>query len=161
MWATGWRLALGWSVGEARVLAPFALAGGGAVLLLARMLPALQTAAHRRTVHVRRGDARPGGGHARGQRGHRLTAHARSSGRSFLEAHGGAMGQALYGVRTDWCKAWAWTSLWSFLFVVGVDAVDGRLAGGDAARDRQRRGGQQPRAESEGKRARRAPGGGT
>jgi hypothetical protein len=58
--ATGWRSALGWALGKARVLAPIALVGGGGALLLRPVLAGAASVAHRRDLFVRLDRARAG-----------------------------------------------------------------------------------------------------
>jgi S-DNA-T family DNA segregation ATPase FtsK/SpoIIIE len=124
----GLALGLGWSVGGAKVLAPFALAGGGAVLLMRPVLPALRPlrtgslclagaivlALAAGTLGVSAGPsaAAPGSGVSQWSA-------------SFLEARGGALGQALYDIAHRLVQQVGVDILVVFLFVVGVTLLTG------------------------------------
>jgi S-DNA-T family DNA segregation ATPase FtsK/SpoIIIE len=124
----GLAVALGWSVGRARVLAPLALAVGGGVLLLRAALPALRPlrtgssclagaivlalAAGTLGVSPGQGGAEPGGQGSRWATG-------------FLQARGGAVGQGLYEIAHRLVQQVGVDILVVFLFVVGVVLLTG------------------------------------
>ena len=117
--------ALGLAVGRARVLAPVALVGGGAVLLMRPVLPALRPlrtgslclacavvlALAAGTLGVSAGQGAPGGAS-------RWSAH-------FLDARGGAAGQALYTAAHRLVQQVGVEILVVFLLVVGVVLLTG------------------------------------
>ncbi len=117
--------ALGLAMGRARVLAPVALVGGGAVLLMRPVLPALRPlrtgsvclacavvlALAAGTLGVSAGQGAPDGGS-------RWSTH-------FLEARGGAAGQALYTAAHRLVQQVGVDILVVFLLVVGVVLLTG------------------------------------
>jgi S-DNA-T family DNA segregation ATPase FtsK/SpoIIIE len=116
-------VALGWGAGRARVLAPIALVGGGAAMLMRPVLPALRP--------LRTGSiclfcaivlALAAGtlGVSGGQRGEGAQWSSR-----FLQARGGAVGQALYVVAHRLVQQVGVEILVVFLFVVGVILLTG------------------------------------
>jgi DNA segregation ATPase FtsK/SpoIIIE, S-DNA-T family len=119
-------VALGVGVGRARVLAPIALVGCGAVLLMRPVLPALRPlragsmclgcavvlALAAGTLGVSEGQG------ARDGSGSRWSAH-------FLQARGGATGQALYTVAHRLVQQVGVDILVVFLFVVGLVLLTG------------------------------------
>jgi DNA segregation ATPase FtsK/SpoIIIE, S-DNA-T family len=124
----GLAVALGWSVGRAKVLAPVALVLGGGVLLLRPVLPALRP--------LRTGSICLAGaivlalaagtlGVSAGQSAARAGAHQSQWSRAFLEARGGASGQALYDVAHRLVQQVGVDILVVFLFVVGVVLLTG------------------------------------
>ena len=116
-------VALGLGVGRARVLAPIALVGCGAVLLMRPVLPALRPlragsvclacavvlALAAGTLGVSRGP---------GTNGSQWSAH-------FLQARGGATGEALYTVAHRLVQQVGVDILVVFLFVVGLVLLTG------------------------------------
>jgi S-DNA-T family DNA segregation ATPase FtsK/SpoIIIE len=119
-------VALGVGVGRARVLAPIALVGGGAVLLMRPVLPALRPlragsvcvacavvlALAAGTLGVSAGQGATDGGRSQ------WSAH-------FLQARGGAVGQALYTVVHGLVQQVGVDILVVFLFVVGLVLLTG------------------------------------
>ncbi len=119
-------VALGLGVGRARVLAPIALVGGGAVLLMRPVLPALRPlragsvcvacavvlALAAGTLGVSAGQGATDGGRSQ------WSAH-------FLQARGGAVGQALYTVAHGLVQQVGVDILVVFLFVVGLVLLTG------------------------------------
>jgi S-DNA-T family DNA segregation ATPase FtsK/SpoIIIE len=128
----GLAVALGWSVGRAKVFAPVALVAGGGVLLMRPVLPALRPlrtgsvclagsivlALAAGTLGVsagqRAGTAAPGVGRAPAQWS-----------TAFLDSRGGAAGQALYDVTHRLVQQVGVDILVIFLFVVGVTLLTG------------------------------------
>ncbi len=124
----GLAVALGWSVGRARVLAPVALVLGGGVLLMRPVLPALRPlrtgsvclvagivlALAAGTLGVSAGQGEGGGSSARSQWG-----------ASFLDARGGAVGQVLYDVTHRLVQRVGVDILVVFLVLVGVVLLTG------------------------------------
>ncbi len=124
----GLAVALGWSVGRAKVLAPIALVIGGGVLLMRPVLPALRPlrtgsiclagaivlALAAGTLGVSAG---PGASAAALDRSQWST--------GFLQARGGAVGQALYDVAHRLVQQVGVDILVVFLFVVGVTLLTG------------------------------------
>ncbi len=116
-------VALGVGVGRARVLAPIALVGGGAVLLMRPVLPALRPlragsvclacavvlALAAGTLGVSRGPV---------TNGSQWSAH-------FLQARGGAVGEALYTVAHRLVQQVGVDILVVFLFAVGLVLLTG------------------------------------
>jgi S-DNA-T family DNA segregation ATPase FtsK/SpoIIIE len=116
-------VALGWGAGRARVLAPIALVGAGAAMLMRPVLPALRPlrtgsvclfcaivlALAAGTLGVSAGQ---GGG------GSRWSSH-------FLQTRGGAVGEALYEVAHRLVQQVGVEILVVFLFVVGVVLLSG------------------------------------
>jgi S-DNA-T family DNA segregation ATPase FtsK/SpoIIIE len=123
----GLTVALGWSVGRAKVLAPIALVGGGGVLLMRPVLPALRP--------LRTGSLCLAGAIvlalAAGTLG--LSAGQHTGGRDggahwsadFLQTRGGAVGQALYEVTHRLVQQLGVDILVIFLFLVGVILLTG------------------------------------
>ncbi len=119
-------VAFGLGVGRARVLAPIALVGGGAVLLMRPVLPALRPlragsvcvacavvlALAAGTLGVSAGQGTTDGGRSQ------WSAH-------FLQARGGGAGQALYTVAHGLVQQVGVDILVVFLFVVGVVLLTG------------------------------------
>jgi S-DNA-T family DNA segregation ATPase FtsK/SpoIIIE len=120
-------VALGWSVGRAKVLAPIALVGGGGVLLMRPVLPALRP--------LRTGSLCLAGaivlalaaGTLGLSAGPHAVAHSGGSQWSagFLQARGGAVGQALYEVTHRLVQQLGVDVLVVFLFLVGVILLTG------------------------------------
>ena len=124
----GLSVALGWSVGRAKTLAPVALVAGGGVLLMRPVLPALRPlrtgsiclagaivlalAAGTLGVSAGRGDGSHGLGRSQWSA-------------SFLDARGGALGQLLYDVTHRLVQQVGVDILVVFLFVVGVILLTG------------------------------------
>jgi S-DNA-T family DNA segregation ATPase FtsK/SpoIIIE len=116
-------VALGWSVGRAKVLAPLALAGAGAAMLMRPVLPAMRPlrtgslclfgaivlALAAGTLGVSSGQGTP-------------ASHWSSD---YLQAHGGAAGQALYEVAHRLVQQVGVDILVVFLLVVGVILLTG------------------------------------
>ena len=116
-------VALGWSVGRAKVLAPIALVGAGAAMLMRPVLPAMRPlrtgslclfaavvlALAAGTLGVELGQGTP--------------ASHWSSG--YLQAHGGAGGQALYEVAHRLVQQVGVDILVVFLLVVGLILLTG------------------------------------
>jgi DNA segregation ATPase FtsK/SpoIIIE, S-DNA-T family len=124
----GLALALGWSVGRAKVLAPFALAGGGGVLLMRPVLPALRPLrtgslclAGSIVLALAAGTLGVSAGQSTGTRG--LGTSQWSAG--FLQARGGALGQAFYDVAHRLVQQVGVDILVIFLFIVGVTLLTG------------------------------------
>jgi S-DNA-T family DNA segregation ATPase FtsK/SpoIIIE len=124
----GLSIALGWSVGRAKTLAPVALVAGGGVLLMRPVLPALRPlrtgsiclagsivlALAAGTLGVSAGQGE--GGEAFG--------HSQWS-TSFLDARGGALGQLFYDVTHRLVQQVGVDILVVFLFVVGLILLTG------------------------------------
>ena len=123
----GLAVALGFTVGRARVLAPIALVAGGGVLLIRPVLPALRPlragsvclscaivlALAAGTLGVSAGQGAAGTGGVS-----QWSAH-------FLEARGGAVGEALYVVAHRLVQQVGVEILVVFLFVVGMILLTG------------------------------------
>jgi S-DNA-T family DNA segregation ATPase FtsK/SpoIIIE len=123
----GLAVALGWSVGRARGLAPVALGGGGGALLLRPVWPALRPlrtgaiclsgsivlALAAGTLGVSSGPERSGVG------------QASSWSSTFLQAHGGVAGEALYQATHRLVQRLGVDILVVFLFLVGVTLLTG------------------------------------
>jgi S-DNA-T family DNA segregation ATPase FtsK/SpoIIIE len=124
----GLSIALGWTVGRAKTLAPVALVAGGGVLLMRPVLPALRPlrtgsiclagsivlalAAGTLGVSAGQGDGSQGLGRSQWSA-------------SFLDARGGALGQLLYDVTHRLVQQVGVDILVVFLFVVGVILLTG------------------------------------
>ncbi len=116
-------VALGWSVGRAKVLAPLALLGAGAAMLMRPVLPAMRPlrtgslclfgaivlALAAGTLGVSSGQGTP-------------TSHWSSD---YLQAHGGGAGQVLYEVAHRLVQQVGVDILVVFLLVVGVILLTG------------------------------------
>ncbi len=116
-------VALGWGVGRAKVLAPLALLGAGAAMLMRPVLPAMRPlrtgslclfgaivlALAAGTLGVSSGQGTP-------------TSHWSSD---YLQAHGGAAGQVLYEVAHRLVQQIGVDILVVFLLVVGVILLTG------------------------------------
>ena len=116
-------VALGWSVGRAKVLAPLALVGAGAAMLMRPVLPAMRPlrtgslclfaaivlALAAGTLGVSSGQGTP-------------ASHWSSA---YLQAHGGAGGQALYEAAHRLVQQVGVDILVVFLLVVGVILLTG------------------------------------
>jgi S-DNA-T family DNA segregation ATPase FtsK/SpoIIIE len=123
----GLAVALGWSVGRARGLAPIALVGGGGALLLRPVWPALRPlragavclsgsivlALAAGTLGVSSGPERSGVG------------QASSWSSAFLQAHGGVAGETLYQAAHRLVQSLGVDILVVFLFLVGVTLLTG------------------------------------
>jgi DNA segregation ATPase FtsK/SpoIIIE, S-DNA-T family len=124
----GLEVALGWSVGRAKSLAPIALVAGGVVLLMRPVLPALRPL---RTGSICLGAAivlalaagTLGVSAGQGEGGPQLARSHWSAG--FLQARGGAGGQALYEVTHRLVQQVGVDILVVFLFLVGVTLLTG------------------------------------
>jgi S-DNA-T family DNA segregation ATPase FtsK/SpoIIIE len=124
----GLSIALGWSVGRAKTLAPVALVAGGGVLLMRPVLPALRP--------LRTGSICLAGsivlalaagtlGVSAGQgEGSRALGHAQWS-TSFLDGRGGALGQLFYDVTHRLVQQVGVDIVVVFLFIVGVTLLTG------------------------------------
>jgi S-DNA-T family DNA segregation ATPase FtsK/SpoIIIE len=114
---------LGWLLGKARVLAPLALAGGGGVLLMRPVLPALRPlrtgviclfaaitlALAAGTLGVSSGPGRAGAGWTS----------------AFMQAHGGVVGEALYQLTHRLVQDVGVNILVVFLLLAGVILLTG------------------------------------
>jgi S-DNA-T family DNA segregation ATPase FtsK/SpoIIIE len=123
----GLAVALGWTVGKARALAPIALVGGGGALLLRPVWPALRPlrtgavclsgsivlALAAGTLGIGSGPERSGVG------------QASSWSSAFLQAHGGVAGEALYQAAHRLVQSLGVDILVVFLFLVGVTLLTG------------------------------------
>jgi DNA segregation ATPase FtsK/SpoIIIE, S-DNA-T family len=96
----GLAVGLGWALGRARVLAPVALVAGGGALLLRPVLPALRplragllSLFAAVTLALAAGMFGLGSGH-----GEIVASGRRAWSSSYLQSHGGVVGQALYGL---------------------------------------------------------------
>jgi DNA segregation ATPase FtsK/SpoIIIE, S-DNA-T family len=122
----GLSVALGWCVGEARVLAPVALVVGGGALLLAQLMPTrrpLRTGGLCLFAAVTLALAAGTFGVSSG-----TPAHATSSAQwhsAFLQTHGGLLGQSLYWVAHRLVQTVGVDILVVFLTVVGVVLLSG------------------------------------
>jgi S-DNA-T family DNA segregation ATPase FtsK/SpoIIIE len=128
----GLSIALGWSVGRAKGLAPLALVAGGGVLLMRPVLPALRPLrtgsvclAGSIVLALAAGTLGLSAGQAAGQ-------SVAGSGRSpaqwsavFLDSRGGAAGQALYDVAHRLVQQVGVDILVVFLSVVGITLLTG------------------------------------
>ncbi len=122
----GLSVALGWCVGEARVLAPVALVLGGGALLLAQLMPTrrpLRTGGlclfAAVTLALAAGTLGVSGG---------TPAHGPSSEQwrsAFLQTHGGVLGQALYWATHRMVQTVGVDILVVFLTLVGVVLLTG------------------------------------
>ena len=122
----GLGVALGWCVGEARVLAPAALVVGGGALLLSQLMPtrrSLRTGGlclfAAVTLALAAGTLGVSGG---------TPAHGPASEQwrsAFLQAHGGVMGQALYWASHRLVQTVGVDILVVFLALVGVVLLTG------------------------------------
>jgi DNA segregation ATPase FtsK/SpoIIIE, S-DNA-T family len=124
----GLSVALGWSVGRAKTLAPVALVAGGGVLLMRPVLPALRPlrtgsiclagsivlALAAGTLGVSAGQGEDG----------QAFGHSQWSA-SFLDPRGGALGQLLYDVTHRLVQQVGVDILVVFLFIVGVTLLTG------------------------------------
>ncbi len=116
-------VALGVGVGRARVLAPIALVGGGAVLLMRPVLPALRplragSVCVACAVVLALAAGTLGVSEGPGTHGSQWSAH-------FLQARGGAVGQALYTVTHRLVQQVGVDILVIFLSVVGLVLLTG------------------------------------
>jgi S-DNA-T family DNA segregation ATPase FtsK/SpoIIIE len=122
----GLGVALGWCVGEARVLAPAALVVGGGALLLSQLMPtrrSLRTGGLCLFAAVTLALAAGTLGVSGGTPAH---GHASEQWRSaFLQAHGGVMGQALYWAAHRLVQTVGVDILVVFLALVGVVLLTG------------------------------------
>jgi S-DNA-T family DNA segregation ATPase FtsK/SpoIIIE len=121
----GLAVALGWTVGKARVLAPIALIGGGGAMLLRPVWPALRplrTGAICLSASITLALAA-------GTLGVSSTEAAQEKGASwtsaFLQAHGGVAGEALYQGSHRLVQSVGVDILVVFLFLVGVILLTG------------------------------------
>jgi DNA segregation ATPase FtsK/SpoIIIE, S-DNA-T family len=118
-------VALGLGVGRARVLAPIALVGGGAVLLMRPVLPALRPlragsvcVACAVVLALAAGTLGVSAGQGATDGGSRWSAH-------FLQVRGGAVGEALYTVAHRLVQQVGVDILVVFLFAVGLVLLTG------------------------------------
>jgi S-DNA-T family DNA segregation ATPase FtsK/SpoIIIE len=123
----GLAVALGWSVGRARGLAPVALIVGGGTLLLRPVLPALRPLRTGSvclfasvTLALAAGTLGVSSGPERSSAG-----QATSWSSAFLQAHGGVAGEALYQVAHRLVQDVGVDILVVFLLLVGVTLVTG------------------------------------
>ncbi len=122
----GLATALGWCVGEARVLAPIALVVGGGALLLAQIVPTrrpLRTGGLCMFAAVTLALAAGTLGLSSGTPAHGAKSEQWRS--AFLQAHGGVMGQGLYWVSDRLVQSVGVDILVAFLTVVGVVLLTG------------------------------------
>ena len=124
----GLSVALGWSVGRAKGLAPVALVAGGGVLLMRPVLPALRPLrtgsiclAGSIVLALAAGTLGVSAGQGDGSQG--LARSQWSAG--FLDARGGALGQLLYDITHRLVQQVGVDILVVFLFVVGVTLLTG------------------------------------
>ncbi len=116
-------MALGWAAGRARVLAPIALVGGGAAMLMRPVLPALRPL---RTgsiclfcaIVLALAAGTMGVSEGRGAGGSQWSSH-------LLQQRGGAVGEALYVVAHRLVQQVGVDILVVFLFVVGLILLTG------------------------------------
>jgi S-DNA-T family DNA segregation ATPase FtsK/SpoIIIE len=124
----GLSVALGWSVGRAKTLAPIALVVGGGVLLMRPVLPALRplrTGSICLAASIVLALAAGTWGVSAGQ-GDGAQSLGRSQwSASFLDARGGALGQLLYDVTHRLVQQVGVDILVVFLFIVGVTLLTG------------------------------------
>jgi DNA segregation ATPase FtsK/SpoIIIE, S-DNA-T family len=119
----GLAVALGWSVGRAKVLAPIAVVGAGGILLMRPVLPALRP--------LRTGSICLGSAIVLALAAGTLGVSAGPSERgtqwslTFLQARGGAAGELLYQVAHRLVQQVGVEILVVFLFVVGVVLLTG------------------------------------
>jgi S-DNA-T family DNA segregation ATPase FtsK/SpoIIIE len=124
----GLEIALGWSVGRAKVLAPVALIAGGLVLLLRPVLPALRP--------LRAGSVCLGAaivlalaagtlGVSAGQKGSGQALARSHWSTDFLKARGGGSGQVLYEITHRLVQQVGVDILVVFLFLVGLVLLTG------------------------------------
>ncbi|HEY4427356.1 MAG TPA: DNA translocase FtsK [Solirubrobacteraceae bacterium] len=121
-------VALGWVLGKARLLAPVAIVGGGAVLLLRPLLPALRPLRAGAaclfagiTLALAAGTLGVSSGQGRG-------AGVWTS--SFLQSHGGVIGEALYQLSHRLVQDVGVAILIVFLMLAGVILVTGASLAG-------------------------------
>jgi S-DNA-T family DNA segregation ATPase FtsK/SpoIIIE len=122
----GLTVALGWCVGEARSLAPIALVTGGGALLLAQMIPArrpLRTGGICLFAAITLALAAGTAGVSGGTPSRDPSSEQWSS--SFLQAHGGVMGQGLYWAAHRLVQTVGVDILVVFLLLVGVVLLSG------------------------------------
>jgi S-DNA-T family DNA segregation ATPase FtsK/SpoIIIE len=122
----GLATAFGWCVGEARVLAPVALVLGGGALLLSQIVPTrrpLRTGGLCVFAAVTLALAAGTVGLSNGTPAHGASSEQWRS--SFLQAHGGIMGQGLYWVSDRLVQSVGVDILVVFLMVVGVVLLTG------------------------------------
>ena len=124
----GLAVALGWILGRARALAPVALVLGGGALLLRPVLPALRPLRAGAlclfasvTLALAAGTLGVSSGPA--GRGTAWTS-------AFLQAHGGVVGEALYGVTHRLVQSLGVDILVVFLLLVGVILLTGASLAG-------------------------------
>jgi DNA segregation ATPase FtsK/SpoIIIE, S-DNA-T family len=122
----GLATALGWCVGEARVLAPIALVVGGGALLLAQIMPTrrpLRTGGLCLFAAITLALAAGTLGLSEGTPAHGAPSEQWRS--AFLQTHGGIMGQGLYWVFDRLVQSVGVDILVVFLTVVGVVLLTG------------------------------------
>jgi S-DNA-T family DNA segregation ATPase FtsK/SpoIIIE len=122
----GLAIGLGWTVGKARVLAPIALAGAGAALLLRPVWPALsplRTGAICLSASIVLALAAGTLGVSSGAGG--ASSKGASWTSAFLQAHGGVAGEALYQGSHRLVQSVGVDILVVFLFLVGVILLTG------------------------------------
>ncbi len=124
----GLSIALGWSVGRAKVLAPLALVAGGGVLLMRPVLPALRplrtgSICLAGSIVLALAAGTLGASAGQGEGGQGLGRSQWSA--SFLDARGGALGQLLYDVTHRLVQQVGVDILVVFLFIVGVTLLTG------------------------------------
>ena len=127
----GLAVALGWTLGRARVLAPVALVAGRRRAAAAPGAARAAPAAHRRALPVRRGHARARRRHARPQLGPaRRGTVARRWSSAHLQSHGGVVGEALYEVSHRLVQSVGVDILVVFLLLAGVILLTGASLAG-------------------------------
>ena len=122
----GLAVGLGWTVGKARVLAPIALVGAGAALLLRPVWPALsplRTGAICLSASIVLALAAGTLGVSSGAGG--LSSKSASWTSAFLQAHGGVAGEALYQGSHRLVQNVGVDILVVFLFLVGITLLTG------------------------------------
>ncbi|HEV3046775.1 MAG TPA: DNA translocase FtsK [Solirubrobacteraceae bacterium] len=128
----GLAVGFGWALGRARVLAPLALALGGGTLLLRPVLPALRplrTGASCVFAAVTLALAAGMLGLSSRERGLAPTG-SRAWASSYLQAHGGVLGQALYAVTHKLVQQVGVDILVVFLLIAGAVLLTGASIAG-------------------------------
>ena len=128
----GLSVALGWSVGRAKGLAPLALVAGGGVLLMRPVLPALRPLrtgslclAGSIVLALAAGTLGVSAGQAASQSAAGSARAPSQWSAAFLDTRGGAVGQALYDVTHRLVQQVGVDILVVFLFVVGITLLTG------------------------------------
>src|SRR5580704_4381302 len=124
----GLSIALGWSVGRAKTLAPVALVAGGGVLLMRPVLPALRplrtgSICLAGSIVLALAAGTLGVSAGQGEGGQTL-GHSQWS-TSFLDGRGGALGQLFYDVTHRLVQQVGVDIVVVFLFIVGMTLLTG------------------------------------